>query len=86
METDVICVCFLAFVLVRIPAFRARERHHNDDGEPPFQSALETRVCRHWSVAGRHAVGRVGGPVLIREACAAAGVLKDRQDASRIHV
>ena len=47
MEADVICVCFLAFVVVSILALHAGERHDNDDGEPPFHSALETRVRGH---------------------------------------
>lgn len=68
VEADIIRVRFLALVSVGIRTFRPCEMHYNDDGEPPLHSAHKSRVRRHGSVAGRRAVGWVGGPILIRGA------------------
>lgn len=68
METNVICERFLNSVGVGILTVRGCEMHYNDDGEPPFHSALETKVHRHGLVPGRRMVCLLAGAGLIRGA------------------
>lgn len=67
METNVVRVRFFALIRVRILTLSGRQTDYDDDGEPPFHSALETRVHRHGLVLGRRVVCPLAGPGLMGE-------------------